>query len=130
MNDPISLTAFLNSAGVASGSLYLDDGQTYDYRNKSLYIQGAFNYEKKTLNYQFQKGNPQASGAWLERITIYGFPSKPNKIQWQLVDANQAGPASVARSGQLAFKFDSQLNKLTIRKPALPFGQSWQVKIL
>ena len=122
VNDPISLQIFLNPKGEATGSLYLDDGQSFDYRTKNAFISGKFSLAKRTLGYSFEKGTPNANPAWLERVTIFGYPSKPNRVVAQL----ESDPS---KSSQLAFKFDSKKKVLVIRKPTLPFGQDWQIKI-
>lgn len=120
VNDPISLQIFLNSNGSASGFIYLDDGQTFDYQRRNAFISGRFNYSKRTLTYTFDKGDPDSNRAWLERVTIVGYPSKPNRIQ--IIAAEEL-------SSQLAFKYDQQKHLLVIRKPAVMFGQNWQIKI-
>ena len=123
VNDPISLQVFLSASGTATGSLYLDDGQSFDYR-ANKFILGHFDYTKRTLSFTFDKGDPGSSQAWLERVTIVGYPSKPNRIQANIED----GPNSSQQ--QLAFKYDPQTHVLVIRKPALPFSQNWSIKIL
>ncbi|KAH9423409.1 hypothetical protein DERP_003688 [Dermatophagoides pteronyssinus] len=123
VNDPISLQIFLNSNGTSIGFIYLDDGQTYNYQKQNAFIYGRFNYSKRTLQYTFEKGNPNSNRAWLERITIIGYPSKPNRIQL-MNNSNDNPPPS-----QLAFKYDQQKHMLIIRKPAVMFGQNWQIKI-
>lgn len=126
VNDPISLSIFLGSEGEATGWLYLDDGQSYDYRNENKFIYGKFDYQQKVLTYRFNKGEPNANTAWLEKVTIVGLPNKPNKVVGVLegVTGQQQQPTT------LAFKYDSNTHQLVIRKPAMSFGQSWQIKIL
>lgn len=123
MNDPTSLQIFLSTNGTATGFLYLDDGQSFDYRSKNAYVLGKFDLAKRTLTYQFERGDQEASKSWLERVTIYGYPSKPNRVQSQLGAEN-------GQQVQLAFKYDPNTHILVIRKPSLPFGQDWQIKIL
>ncbi len=122
VNDPITLQIFLNSKGEATGSLYLDDGQSYDYRTKSAFISGSFNFSKQTLSYEFQKGTSDANAAWLERVVIYGYPSKPNRVVAQL-------GADPSKATQIAFKYNADTKEVIVRKPALPFGQNWQLQI-
>lgn len=123
VNDPISLQILLNSQLEAVGSLYLDDGQTFDYRTKNAYIAGKFDFAKRTLSYSFESGTPDSNSAWLERVTIFGYPSKPNRIVAQ-------SEVDSSKTTQLAFKYNAEEKALVIRKPALAFGQSWQIKIL
>lgn len=122
VNDPITLQIFLNSKQEAIGSLYLDDGQSYDYRTKNAFISGNFSFIKRTLNYEFKSGTPDANPAWLERVVIYGYPSKPNRIVAQL-------GSDQSKATQIAFKYNADTKEIVIRKPSLPFGQNWQVQI-
>lgn len=122
MNDPISLQIYADSKGNATGSLFLDDGLTYDYRKKDAYVLGKFVYFKRSLYYTLENGTANSTSSWLERVTIYWFASKPNRIfaQNELKDSKEV---------QLAFKYDSKQKILVIRKPALPLAQNWQIKI-
>lgn len=122
VNDPITLQIFLNTKQEATGSLYLDDGQSYDYRTKNAFISGNFIFSKRTLNYEFKNGTPDSNPAWLERVVIYGYPTKPNRIVAQL-------GADQSKATQIAFKYNADTKEIVIRKPSLPFGQNWQVQI-
>lgn len=124
INDPISLQIFLDSNGTANGVLYLDDGESFKYRTNNAFIYGRFSYGKRMLSYIFEKGDPNSNQAWLERVTIIGFPSKPNRILL-VSDINNKHSAN----GNLAFKYDSSKHILTVRKPAVSFGTNWQIKI-
>lgn len=126
VNDPISLSIFLSSEGEATGWLYLDDGQSYDYRNGNKFIYGKFDYQQKVLSYRFNKGEPSSNTAWLEKVTIVGLPTKPNKVV-AVLDGVAGQPQQPTT---LAFKYDGNTHQLIIRKPAVSFGQSWQIKIL
>jgi alpha 1,3-glucosidase len=117
VNDPLSLDIFLDSSGSADGGLYLDDGQTFNYKS-GQYIYGKLSYGKKVLNYQIIDGKYE-SKSWLERVTIFGYPSKPVKIQW----------INGEKSAQLPFKYDDVKRILVIRKPGLAFTTNWQIKI-
>ena len=118
VNDPISLDIFLDSAGTAEGTAYLDDGQTFDYKT-GKYIYGRLSFSRKTLTYEITDGKWDESKAWLERVTIFGYPSKPSKVVL----------TSGEKASQLAFKYDDRKRILVVRKPALSFGNNWQIKI-
>ena len=118
VNDPLSLDIFLDNGGSAEGTVYLDDGQSFDYKT-GKHIYGRLGFSRKALNYEVIEGKWDESKAWLERVTIFGYPSKPSKIVL----------TSGAKSAQLAHKYDDRKRILVIRKPALPFTNSWQIKI-
>ena len=125
VNDPISLQIFLDSMQEASGSLYLDDGLSFDYRNKNAFIFGKFSFAQRMLSYSFVKGTPNSNSAWLERVTIYGYQSKPNRVV-----VHSDPHVGTAKGSQLAFKYIPEEKALIIRKPSVAFGQNWQIKIL
>jgi alpha 1,3-glucosidase len=118
VNDPLSLELFLDNSGSAEGTVYLDDGQTFDYKT-GKHIYGKLVFSRKTLNYEIISGKWDESKAWLERVTIFGYPSKPQKIVL----------TSGEKSTQLAYKYDNDRKILVIRKPGLPFTNSWQIKV-
>ncbi|CAG2104181.1 unnamed protein product [Medioppia subpectinata] len=118
VEDPISLDIFLDSNGSAEGQLYLDDGQTFNYKS-GQHIYGKTQFQRKTLSYEIIDGKYDASKAWLERVTIFGYPSKPQKV------VITSGEKTI----QLAFKYDSQKRILVVRKPGLAFTNKWQIKV-
>ena len=122
MNDPISLQIFADTKGNANGSLYLDDGLTYDYRTKKAFAFGSFEYSKRSVIYTFERGNANCTSSWLERVTIHWHASKPSRITAQYESAG-------SKATQLAFKYDAKRKILVIRKPALLFTQNWRIKI-
>lgn len=75
--------------------------------------------KKCLLLFRVQKGDYD-SKSWLEKITIYLYPQKPNLIE--------------AVTGEtrlnLHFKYDPQDQILIIRKPGLSFKADWEIKIM
>lgn len=124
VNDPLTLQIYLDSSSSAKGFIYLDDGISFDYKTKKAFISGSLDLSKRVLTYTFENGDPESNKAWLERVVIYGYNTKPNHIT---AHVNNGG---IETKTQLAFKFDKVKNVLIIRKPTLSFGQSWQIKIL
>jgi len=56
---------------------------------------------------------------WLERVSIYGYASKPNQV------------VAVQGSSQetLEFKYESDRKALVLRKPALNMSKEWKITI-
>jgi mannosyl-oligosaccharide alpha-1,3-glucosidase len=119
INDPLTLDIFIDKNGNARGRVYLDDGQSFNYR-KGEFLFGDLSLEKKTLKYVMNESGKYNSKSWLERVNIYGWNGgKTSKV------VSQVG----GKSSQLLFISDDAKRVLTIRKPALFFTQNWQIKI-
>ena len=114
LDDPYTLTIALDEKNAAKGSLYIDDGNTFEYRNgKFNYIQ--LTYADNTLT-AIAENNSFETPAWLERVVILGFKTKPKSIK--LGDA------------ELGFKYDATRQVLTVRKPAVKFSEKkWSMSI-
>jgi len=114
INDPYTLTVALDGEGKAAGSLYIDDGQSYEYRDgKNVYIR--FNFSDGKLTASRGDGTHQTA-AWLEAVKVLGWPSKPS---------------SVALGGNsLGFKYDAGTQVLTVRKPGVNLSEkNWSIDI-
>ena len=75
--------------GNAVGDLYLDDGHTYDHKNKGAFARRRFEWSGNTLTSKEAPapyGNPKADALELapsvtvERILIWGWHGKPTKV--------------------------------------------------
>ena len=115
INDPYTLTVALDGEGKAGGSLYIDDGQSYEYRDgKNVYIR--FNFSDGKLTASRQGDGTHQTAAWLEAVKVLGWPSKPS---------------SVALGGNsLGFKYDAGTQVLTVRKPGVNLSENnWSIDI-
>jgi len=119
LNDPISLEILPDKNGEAHGSLYLDDGQTNKYLNGD-YIQADITYQRKTLNYKIVDGSHDTK-VWLERVVIYQFTSKPQRVEARLNDDSAVS---------LQFKYYPDNQVLVIRKPGFNLAKNWTIKIV
>jgi alpha 1,3-glucosidase len=118
LNDPLSLDIVLDTeAKTASGSLYLDDGSTFNHE-KGEFIEASITYNQKVLNYKVTDGKLKTR-AWLERVTIYKYPERPTAIE--------AATGPLRQS--LKFKYDAVAKTLVIRKPDLAMGENWEISI-
>ena len=116
-DDPYTLVVALDAQGKANGTLYIDDGISFDYsqKEKKLYMQ--FNFEGRTLTgHQLVKPNYQ-TGSWLERVVILG--------------ASELGGARLKRPSQVELKletsFDPATKAYTVRKPGVNMAEEWEI---
>jgi alpha 1,3-glucosidase len=115
--DPYTLFIALDENGYASGSLYTDDGESYDYKN-GKYLKLDFTYENNQL--EAKVVNPESTyetPEWVERVVILGLQSKPSSIQ---VHSKSVGSVNLESEGQ---------NPIVIRKPGVLIKEDWQLKL-
>jgi alpha 1,3-glucosidase len=98
VNDPYTLKVALDSQLSASGELYIDDGQSFNYKNGD-YVFRQFTFQNNVLkcNQGNVTENPiKPNGKFVpsnvvERVVIYGYPTKPNSISVDTKEVNEAG---------------------------------------
>lgn len=74
-SDPYTLYVALDNNKSADGTLFLDDFESFDYKNKKyLYLSFEFKDNKLTSSHLEEKADFQTE-AWLERVVILGPPS-------------------------------------------------------
>ncbi|CAF3107215.1 unnamed protein product [Rotaria sp. Silwood2] len=65
----------------AEGELYMDDGQSYDYRQKHQFIHRRFTFKNNELqSISLDSTAKFETDAWIERIVILGYPKNPSRI--------------------------------------------------
>ncbi|ERL92990.1 neutral alpha-glucosidase AB [Dendroctonus ponderosae] len=120
-NDPFTLYVALDQYQTASGTLYVDDYQSFNYRdNKSLYIIMRFESNKLTLKRHKLSGK-HTTKEWVERVVILGPPAG-------VTGANlQSKSLGVQR---LETSYDKELRYLTIRKPGVSVMENFTIELL
>ena len=119
-NDPYTLYVMLNKQGKANGTLYIDDGKTFDYRNeKFLYIQFDFDGQRISGHQLVNPGYKTSS--WLEKIVIVGPHTKTlnGKV------ARMKTPTGAEKV--LETKFNTNTESLTVRKPGVNMAEEWDI---
>ncbi len=118
-NDPITLIVALDKEQKAKGSLYMDDGKSFNYRNKNEFVLIEFDYNNGKLT-GLSKSHPgYECKSWLERVVIYGFDKAPKSVQ-------VVSPLS----GEESLTSDWSPSKvLTIRRPGVNICAEWELNI-
>jgi alpha 1,3-glucosidase len=115
-NDPITLVVAPDRQGMAKGTLYLDDGKSFDYKQGSkLYME--ITYDNGRLESKMIEAGMETP-VWLEKVLILG--AKPGSGPAQV--SSSAGEANV----DTRFEFSTRV--MTIRKPGVNMGKSWVIK--
>ncbi len=119
-DDPYTLRVALDGDSKASGTLYIDDGQSFDYRDgKSVYM--SFEYDSGKMRCKQLKEPGYETKSWLERVLIVGWTGP--------------APASAViktKSGAeetLKVSLDSTAKVLTIRKPGVNMAEEWELEL-
>lgn len=122
--DPYTLYVAMDTHGRASGSLYMDDENTFNYARKNEFACANFTIEMN-VKYGYIRNVPMVGEGWkgisedankmIERIIVMGVEKHPSRV-------DEAGES-------LGFTHDSNAHVLVIRKPELSALVDWEVKI-
>ncbi|KIV86341.1 hypothetical protein PV11_01956 [Exophiala sideris] len=131
--DPYTLVVVLNKNGEAGGTLYTDDGETFDYE------QGAFIHRKFTLeNGKMKSTNLATKGAKtasylktmidvkVEKIIVVGAPAQWSKMDQVFVTAEGAKGST---SAELIYHgaVGGKAAWAVIRGPGTSIGEDWTI---
>ncbi len=136
--DPFTLVVVLGKDGNADGTLYLDDGETYDYQ-QGAYIHRKFVFDKATgllTSTDISAGGPKAaaylktmSKVSVERVIVVGAPEEwKGRLTVAVVEegAKVSAPKKTAgltwhagESGKAAWA--------VVRNPKVLIGKGWKI---
>jgi len=121
--DPITLIVAPDKEGKASGTLYLDDGKSFEYREGAkLYMQFTYDNGKLESKMITPTGS-YTTEVWLYKVKILGQDSRTVSTQGL---ATLKSPGS---ESQLNTSFSHTTGVLTIRKPGVNLGIEWNISL-
>lgn len=111
IQDPFTLFIALDKTGVAQGDLYIDDEETFDFKEGKFALR-RFKFEAGVLTGSAVPGSPAGFTAvnQIERVVVMGMAKPPRSVAL----SPASGPAQ-----DVTFDFDSRVKVLTIRKPEI-----------
>lgn len=116
-DDPYTIVVALDANLTAEGTLYIDDGETYEYKNNK-YIYAKFFVKPSEISYTFiNKDASFPTRSWVERIVIAGINTPPKTAKLQQNDKQTALQMTLHKGN----------NVLVIRKPAASMAQPWTI---
>eukprot|EP00096_Caligus_rogercresseyi_P013303 TRINITY_DN597_c0_g1_i1.p1 TRINITY_DN597_c0_g1~~TRINITY_DN597_c0_g1_i1.p1 ORF type:complete len:902 (+),score=300.42 TRINITY_DN597_c0_g1_i1:94-2799(+) len=116
--DPYTLVVALDQNQSAEGRLFIDDGESYAYRNgEHLYIK--FTFANKVLSGHLLESPGYKTSSWLERVIIMGLKDSPNKI-------TVSSPLIGEIDAEFTYK---EGGVLTIRKPSPNIAEEWSITL-
>ncbi|KAM7376312.1 hypothetical protein PAMP_006054 [Pampus punctatissimus] len=119
---PLSITVALNSQGVAEGELYLDDGHSFNYRDKKAFCLRRFNMLSNHLICRpaSEEGTFDCDTV-MQSVTILGVKNKPTTV---VVHVSGTKDASVA------FQYMETCCRLTVSNLNLKVTKNWEIKMV
>ncbi|XP_026743419.1 neutral alpha-glucosidase AB-like isoform X1 [Trichoplusia ni] len=116
-DDPYTLVVALDVNGTAQGSLYIDDGESYEYRNNK-YIYAKFKYESNAMTYSFPNENAHyPTRSWVERIVIAGIKTPPKTAKLHQGDKQLSLQMTLHKGNDV----------LVVRKPGANMAHPWKI---
>jgi len=118
LNDPITLHVAVNKEGKAAGTLYLDDGESFQYKEgKFNYV--SFTYDNGNLQAKMIKPSGMETKVWLEKVLIMGGGPSNNPARVIAKDTDMYVDTT----------YDTSSGVLTIRKPGVNLGQEFSISL-
>lgn len=116
-DDPYTLVIALDADNKAEGTIYIDDGETYEYK-KRKYIYAKITCDENVISYDFIDDNSSyPTRSWVERIIIPGTKRPPTS--GMIIQDEKSAPLDmILHKGN---------NVLVIRKPAAKMSRHWKI---
>ncbi|CAG8800492.1 20870_t:CDS:2, partial [Dentiscutata erythropus] len=129
--DPFTLLIALDKNGEATGSLYLDDGETYDYeKGQFVHLQFTFSGRKlisKSLSLLKNDKNLYAqsiNSVRVERIIVLGLDLKPKSVFANCIDGTKISK----RELQFGFVATTSADVVIIKGTDLLITEEWSIE--
>uniref|UniRef100_A0A6M2E1U1 Glucosidase II subunit alpha n=1 Tax=Xenopsylla cheopis TaxID=163159 RepID=A0A6M2E1U1_XENCH len=116
-NDPYTLIICLDANKEAEGSLYIDDGESFDYLSKK-YLLLQLKYSQAILESQIINGQYKTE-SWLEKVIIVGIQKAPTKAILHHSNTKI----------NLQISYDEKVKTVTIRKPGINMSEPWKIEL-
>ncbi|KAE9553720.1 hypothetical protein FO519_003075 [Halicephalobus sp. NKZ332] len=124
-NDPLTLYIASDLKDFANGTIYLDDGESFEYE-KGQYLYWGFTHKKVSdVLYTITSKNLDPKGefdpdVYIEKIVIRGVRYYPRNVHLYYDDYNPEN---------LEFDFNREKHLITIRKPNAFVSREWRIDI-
>ncbi|XP_026195500.1 neutral alpha-glucosidase C isoform X2 [Anabas testudineus] len=118
---PLSITVALNSQGAADGELYLDDGHSFNYRDKKAFCLRRFSMHSGRLRCRpASEDGTFDCDTVVQSVTILGVKSKASTATVHL---------SGTKDTAAVFQYTDTCNMLTVSELNLRASQDWDIQI-
>ncbi|MED6236018.1 hypothetical protein ATANTOWER_003283, partial [Ataeniobius toweri] len=118
---PLNVTVALNSQGSADGDLYLDDGHSFEYRDRKAFCLRRFNLLSGRLLCRPATGEGRFDcETVVQSVTIMGVKNKPSRV-----NVHVSGADTISAS----FEFLENCCMLTLNNLNLRVVLDWEIQI-
>jgi len=137
--DPFTLVVTLGNAGNAEGTIYLDDGESFNYK-EGAYIHRKFEYQAATSTLtstdlaSFGKKSKdylkQMEKVRVEKVILVGVPESWKHLrEVEISEELPAGKSSATRKVPLEYhaKDEGKAAWALVRNPAVQIGAGWKI---
>lgn len=115
--DPYTLYVALDENREASGSLYSDDNESYDYRDGE-YVLNQLEFKNGRLSSKVvHHGSTFKTPEWIERVVILGLDTKPSSVK-----------ARSKSIGDVSLELEDD-SVVVIRKPGVLISEDWEIEL-
>lgn len=122
--DPITLIVAPDKDGYASGTLYLDDGKSFDYKDGArFYMKFTYKNGKLESKMLLPSGNYNTD-VWVYKVMLLGQESKTLSTSGQAT-LNVSGGSS----SQLDTSYSHGDRVLVVRKPGVSLMKEWEISL-
>ncbi len=136
--DPFTLVVVLGNSGDAEGTLYLDDGESFDYQSGS-YIHRRFKYQAATATLTSEDVGTagkmtkeylkKMEKVRVEKVIVVGAPDGWKGKKEASVSEEMAGKSAPSRKVEMEFhaKADGKAAWAVVRDPGVQVGGGWNI---
>eukprot|EP01113_Clastostelium_recurvatum_P019242 TRINITY_DN2271_c0_g1_i2.p1 TRINITY_DN2271_c0_g1~~TRINITY_DN2271_c0_g1_i2.p1 ORF type:complete len:965 (-),score=270.56 TRINITY_DN2271_c0_g1_i2:59-2953(-) len=119
-NDPYTIQIALNAKGAAEGSLYIDDGHSFDYKKGQYHLRNFTFSDNKFKSVSVGSNTCRECGAQaaVERVVVIGAASRPNKVTLTAKGATST----------LDFDYNAATSVIVVRKPSVAIDQDFEIQ--
>ena len=121
-NDPITLIIALDKNHQAKGSLYIDDGKSFNYKTKNEFVLIEFDFSNNKLTGHLKSKPGYECKSWLEKVVIMGYDKGTAPKSVKIV-------SPMSGEEDLKASLESANKKLTIRRPGINICSDWELNI-
>ncbi|KAJ8289130.1 hypothetical protein COCON_G00017890 [Conger conger] len=119
---PFTLTVALNSKGCAEGELYLDDGHSFNFRDRKQFSLRRFSLKQgRLLNCCADDAGRYGAGCSVQSVSFLGVKHKPSAVSVEISGA-------VKDCAEVQYQPES--HKLTVEGLDLDVEKDWELRIL